>query len=116
MVVVLVAVGGSAPHARTASWTPFAPHGWSAIGQAAATLMLSFVGWEAVAPLTSRFADPRHQLPRVIAIAFGVTAVIYLGLAAATISVLGPEAATDVPLARLLAVAIGPAGHAAAAR
>lgn len=115
VVVVLVAVGGSAPHARAASWTPFAPHGWTAIGQAGATLMLSFVGWEAVAPLTTRFADQRRQLPRVIAIAFGVTAVIYLGLAAATISVLGREAATDVPLARLLAVGLGPAGHAAAA-
>ena len=34
-----------------------------------------------------------------------MTAVIYLGLAAATVSVLGAGAATDVPLASLLAVA-----------
>ncbi len=53
VVVVVLAVGGSASHAQAASWTPFAPHGWGAIGQAAATLMLSFVGWEAVAPLTA---------------------------------------------------------------
>lgn len=115
VVVVVLAVGGSASHAKAASWTPFAPHGWGAIGQAAATLMLSFVGWEAVAPLTSRFADPRRQLPRVIAIAFTVTVVIYLGLAAATISVLGRSAGTDVPLASLLALGLGPAGHAVAA-
>jgi amino acid efflux transporter len=115
VIVIVVAIAGSASHARTASWTPFAPHGWGAIGQAAATLMLSFVGWEAVAPLTARFADPRRQLPRVIGIAFAVTAVIYLGLAAATVSVLGEGAATDVPLASLLALGLGPAGHAVAA-
>ena len=113
--VVVVAVTGSASHARAASWTPFAPHGWGAVGQAASTLMLSFVGWEAVAPLTARFANPRRQLPRVILTAFLVTAAIYLGLAAATVSVLGAGAGTERPLANLLAVALGPAGHAVAA-
>ena len=60
LVAVLVAVGswwpsaGRPSHARVESWTPFAPHGWGAIGTAASTeLMLSFVGWEAVAPLTA---------------------------------------------------------------
>ena len=113
--VVIVAVAGSAPSARTANWTPFAPHGWAAIGHAASTLMLSFVGWEAVAPLTTRFAAPSRQLPRVIAIAFATTTAIYLGLAIATIAVLGPHAGTDVPLADLLRHAIGRPGHAAAA-
>ena len=109
-VVVIVAVAGSAGSARAGNWTPFAPHGWLSIGSAAATLMFSFVGWEAVAPLTTRFADPGRQLPRVVAIALAVTTVLYLGLAIATISVLGPRAATDVPLAGLLSHAIGAAG------
>jgi amino acid efflux transporter len=72
--------------------------------------MFSFVGWEAVAPLTTRFADPRRQLPRVVAIALAVTTALYLGLAVATISVLGPRAATDVPLAGLLSHAVGAVG------
>jgi len=113
--VVILAVAGSAPAARAANWAPFAPHGWPAIGQAASTLMLSFVGWEAVAPLTARFGDPARQLPRVIGIAFAVTTALYLGLAVATIAVLGHRAGTDVPLADLLRQAIGPAGRAAAA-
>ena len=71
--------------------------------------MFSFVGWEAVAPLTTRFADPGRQLPRVVAIALAVTTALYLGLAIATIGVLGPRAATDVPLAGLLSHAIGAA-------
>ena len=108
--VVVVAVAGSARGARAGNWTPFAPHGWLSVGSAAATLMFSFVGWEAVAPLTTRFANPSRQLPRAVAIALAVTTALYLGLAVATISVLGPRAATDVPLAGLLSHAVGAAG------
>ena len=108
--VVVVAVAGSATAARAGNWTPFAPHGWLSVGSAAATLMFSFAGWEAVAPLTTRFANPSRQLPRAVAIALAVTTALYLGLAVATISVLGPQAATDVPLAGLLSHAVGAAG------
>ena len=111
--VVVTAVAGSAPASRPANWTPFAPHGWLSVGRAAATLMLSFVGWEAVAPLTGRLRA--GQLSRVIGIAFTVTAVLYLGLAVATISCLGRGADLSVPLADLLQLAIGPAGRAVAA-
>jgi amino acid efflux transporter len=115
IIVVVVASAGSANSARVDNWTPFAPHGWQSIGTAAATLMFSFVGWEAVAPLTTRFANPRRQLPRVVAIALAVTSALYLGVAVATISVLGPRAVTDVPLADLLSHAIGSAGQEVAA-
>jgi amino acid efflux transporter len=113
--VVAVAVAGSAADARSANWTPFAPHGLLAVGHAAAILMLSFVGWEAVAPLTREFTNPSRQLARVTAIALAVTSTLYLGLAIATIGVLGSHAATLVPLAALLQRAIGPAGAVAAA-
>jgi amino acid efflux transporter len=113
--VVAVAVAGTAGSVRAVNWTPFAPHGWFAVAHAAAILMLSFVGWEAVAPLTNAFPDPARQLTRVVAIALAVTSTLYLGLAIATIGVLGPGAATIVPLAELLQRAIGPAGPAAAA-
>jgi amino acid efflux transporter len=111
--VVVTAVAGSASAARSANWTPFASHGWLSIGRAASTLMLSFVGWEAVAPLTGRLRA--GQLSRVIGIAFTVTAVLYLGLAVATVSCLGRGADLAVPLADLLQLAIGPAGRAVAA-
>jgi amino acid efflux transporter len=113
--VVVIAVAGTASESRAANWTPFAPHGWQAVGHAAATLMLSFVGWEAVAPLTTRFTDPSRQLPRVIGSALAVTSVLYLGLAVATIGVLGAAAGTSAPLAALLRDAAGPGGTAAAA-
>jgi amino acid efflux transporter len=112
--VVVAAVAGSAPSAQLANFRPFAPHGWAAVGKAAAVIMLSFVGWEAVAPLTARFGNARRRLPRVVAIAFGTTAALYLVLATAIAAVLGP-AGGSVPLADLLAVAMGPAGRAVAA-
>ena len=111
--VVVTAVAGSAHAARPAAWTPFAPHGWLSVGRAASTLMLSFVGWEAVAPLTGRLRA--GQLSRVIGIAFTVTALLYLGLAIATVSCLGRGADPAVPLADLLQLAVGPAGRAVAA-
>jgi len=114
-VVIVVAVTGSASAERISNWTPFAPHGWMSVGSAASTLMFSFVGWEAVAPLTTRFANPSKQLPRAVAIALAVTTALYLALATATIGVLGPKAATDVPLAGLLSHVIGTAGPTAAA-
>ena len=115
IVVVIVAVAGSAASAHAANWTPFAPHGWLAVGHAATTLMLSFVGWEAVAPLTAQFADPARQLPRVVGITLAVTSVLYLGLAIVTIAVLGTGGGSMAPLADLLRRAIGPAGTAAGA-
>ena len=113
--VVVAGVAGAAPAARMANWHPFAPHGWAAVGKAASVIMLSFVGWEAVAPLTARFGNARRRLPRVVAIAFGTTAALYLTMAAATTAVLGHAAGGSVPLADLLAIAIGPAGRAVAA-
>jgi amino acid efflux transporter len=115
VLVVLVAVAGSVHSSRAGNWAPFAPHGWGAVGHAASTLMLSFVGWEAAAPLTTRFADPGRQLPRVIGIALAVTSVLYLGLAVAVVGVLGTGAGASAPLAALLRDAAGPAGTAAAA-
>lgn len=115
LVIVVGAVAGAAPAGAAANWTPFAPHGWAALGPAAATLMLAFVGWEAIAPLTTRFAHPRRQLPVVIGIAFAVTAVVYLALGVVTVAALGDRAGTEVPLAALLTIALGDTGTAVAA-
>lgn len=115
VVLVGVAVAGALPSSRSANWTPFAPHGWGALGRAGSVLMLSFVGWEAIAPLTARLGNPVRQLPRVITIAFVVTSGCYLALAGTTIAVLGPRAGSAVPLADLLRVVVGSLGPVVAA-
>ncbi|WP_394618534.1 APC family permease [Lentzea sp. JNUCC 0626] len=108
--VVTLSVAGGALSSDADNWTPFAPHGWTAIGTAAAPLMLAFVGWEAAAPLTARLADPRRQLPRIVAITLVVTSVLYLALATVTIGALGPDGGGSTPVAKLLVLAVGPAG------
>jgi amino acid efflux transporter len=111
--IVAVAVGVALPGHATHNWTPFAPHGWWAIGTAANILIWLFIGWEAMAQLAGEFRDPAHELPRAMAFAFAVITALYAGLAVATIV----TAASDsrVPLADLIAVGFGRAGRDATA-
>src|ERR687898_2868524 len=109
--LVLVAVVTALPESRADHWTPFAPHGGAAIGTAASLLMLSFIGWEAVSHLAGELRDPARQLPRAIFCALAIVVVLYLGLAVATIGVLGTAAPSDVPLADLMAAGLGSAGR-----
>jgi amino acid efflux transporter len=109
--LLLVAVVTALPESRADHWTPFAPHGWAAIGTAASLLMLSFIGWEAVSHLAGELSDPARQLPRAIFAALGIVVVLYLGLAVATVGVLGTAAPSDVPLADLMAAGLGAPGR-----
>src|SRR5438094_762957 len=70
--VVAVAVGVALPRHATENWTPFAPHGWWAVGTAANILMWLFIGWEAMAQLAGDFRDPARELPRAMALAFAI--------------------------------------------
>ncbi|EWT03281.1 amino acid permease [Intrasporangium oryzae NRRL B-24470] len=106
LITATVVVSG--PHARTENLTPFAPHGWTAVGSAAALLVWGFAGWEAVASLAGDYRRPRHDVPWATGIAVVVVGVLYLGLAAASVLVLGPGAASSqAPLSDLMAVALG---------
>jgi amino acid efflux transporter len=109
--LLLVAVVTALPESRSANWTPFAPGGWTAVGTAASLLMLSFIGWEAVSHLAGELRDPARQLPRAIFAALGIVTVLYLGLAVATVGVLGTAAPSDVPLADLMAAGLGGTGR-----
>jgi amino acid efflux transporter len=129
--LLLAAVIAAAPHARLANLHPFAPHGWLAVGSAAALLVWSFAGWEAITHLAADFRRPHRDLPRATAAALALIGVLYLAVAAMSILVLGPAitgtptpattshgvahaaagaaagAGADAPLAQLLASGIG---------
>ncbi|HEY3183859.1 MAG TPA: amino acid permease [Gaiellaceae bacterium] len=114
IVVIAVAITVALPSRAGDNWTPFAPHGWWAVGTAANILVWLFVGWEAVAQLAGDFRRPETDLPRAMALAFGIVTVVYVGLAVATI---GVTAGTDsrVPLADLISVGFGGIGRDATA-
>jgi amino acid efflux transporter len=108
--LIAVAVAAALPARGGRHWHPFAPHGWLAVGTAANILVWLFVGWEAVAQLAGDFRDPKRQLPRSMAFAFGIVTILYIGLAVATIGVTSGSS-SKVPLADLMAVGFGEAGR-----
>jgi amino acid efflux transporter len=106
--LLLTAVVASAPHARLANLHPFAPHGWLAIAQAAALLVWSFAGWEAITHLAGEFRHPARDLPIAAGIALVVVGVLYMAIATSSVLVLGPAGgASSAPLAELLALGLG---------
>jgi amino acid efflux transporter len=114
VVVIALAVAVALPSHGGDHWQPFAPHGWWAVGTAANILMWLFFGWEAVAQLAGDFRRPAHDLPRAIALAYAIIAVLYLALAVATIGVT-TGTSSRVPLADLISVGFGHAGRDATA-
>jgi len=105
---LLAAIGLSLPHARLENLQPFAPHGALAVGSAAALLVWCFAGWEAVTHLTAEFRRPARDVPRATIAAVLVVGLLYLTVAFATITVLGPAAgSSEAPLGDLMAAGLG---------
>jgi len=114
IVVMAIAITVALPSRGGHNWTPFAPHGWWAVGTAANILIWLFVGWEAVAQMVGDFRRPEVDLPRAMALAFALVTVLYAGLAVATIGVTGGTK-SRVPLADIVSVGFGHAGRNATA-
>lgn len=108
--LIAVAVAGALPGHATRHWEPFAPHGWLAVGTAGNILIWLFIGWEAMAQLAGDFGNPTRDLPRAVVLAFCVMAVLYAGLAVATITVPGTSG-SRVPLADLTSSGFGRPGR-----
>ena len=108
--VIALAVGVATPSRLDGGWSPFAPHGWRAVGTAASLLLWLFIGWEAMAQFVGDFRAPRRDLPRAMGVAYVVIVALYAGLAVATITVTAGDG-SRVPLADLLAVGFGTAGR-----
>lgn len=108
--LLAVAVAVSAPFARAENFAPFAPNGYWAVGGAASLLFFCFAGWEAVTHLAGEFRHPERDLKRATWLTLVVVGVVYIGLVAACVAVLGPRlAGSSVPVAELLAKGLGPA-------
>lgn len=114
ILVMSVAIVVALPSTAGEGWEPFVPHGWWSVGTAANILIWLFVGWEAVAQLAGDFRRPAVDLPRAVAISFGVVTVVYVGLAVATIGV-AAGTSSRVPLADLISVGFGETGRDATA-
>src|SRR3954447_11750230 len=108
--LLLAATVVSLPHAQLDNLTPFAPQGWLAIGSAAALLVWAFAGWEAVTSLSAEYREPARDIGRATGIAIAVISVLYLGVAFATVAVLGDHPGR-APLSDLLVLGFGEAAR-----
>lgn len=109
-VVLAVTVVVALPHASAHNLTPFAPHGFRGIMSSAGVLVWAFAGWEIMASMSGEYADPKRDIGRAAAASLAIVGVLYLGIAFATVAVLGssPGAA---PLSSLLVLGFGSAAR-----
>ena len=115
-VLLLVACVAALRSADSDNLSPFAPHGYPAIGRAASLLFFSFAGWEAVTHLSGEFRNPQRDLRRVTALTLVAIGILYVGLALTCVLVLGPRLPdTAVPLSELLKLSFGDAASAVTA-
>jgi len=75
--------------------------------EAAGLLFFAFAGYARIATLGEEVRDPAVTIPRAIPIALAITLVIYLAVAIAALSVLGPQrlASTTAPLTEVVRAA-----------
>jgi APA family basic amino acid/polyamine antiporter len=104
LVVVVVGLSGRGP-ADAPPLTPVVTDaGPAGVATAAGLVFFAFAGYARVATLGGEVRDPQRTIPRAIALALGITLVVYLLVASALLVGLGPErlARQMSPLAALV--------------
>ncbi|WP_422646996.1 APC family permease [Actinoalloteichus caeruleus] len=102
LVVVLALTSDGADAARLA---PPAGTGGAGVLQAAGLLFFAFAGYARVATLGEEVRDPSRTIPRAVAVALGLTLLVYVAVAGAALAAVGPAelAAAPDPLATVVA-------------
>lgn len=109
--VLVLAIIGAAPHIESANFTPFMPHGWVSVGQAAAILFWCFIGWEAVSHLSEEFLDPQRAAVKGVTIAAVIVGLLYFLTALATVGTHSYHTAgSDASLVLIISKLLGPWG------
>ena len=109
LVVLALFVGTGLPLTSSATVGPLLASGWGAV-LACISLMISlFLGIESAVEIGEEVRDPRRTVPRGIAFAILLTAVVYLAVAYTAVGLLGPQrlAASAAPLLDAARVPLG---------
>jgi amino acid efflux transporter len=81
----------SIPHFKIDNFTPFAPHGYSAIFVAVIYCFYSIVGWENVDAIAEEVKNPARTYKKAIRLALSIIGVFYLSLVITVILAMTPE-------------------------
>ena len=99
-VLLTVATVAALPHADLGHLTPFAPNGWGRHRSGRGRRGLGLRRLEAVTSLTADYRNPARDVPRAV-VAVVVVGILYLGVVATSILVLGPRVgASQAPVGR----------------
>jgi basic amino acid/polyamine antiporter, APA family len=108
--VALVAVGAFAVHGANLHWvgTP----SWAKLGEGCILVFFAFMGAEGALTVGGEVIRPARTVPRAIALALTLVAILYIGLQLVAQGVLGPALATSgAPLVGAALVVFGPWGE-----
>lgn len=83
--VLIFAFGAALPRMESVHFTPFMPHGWFSVGQAASMLFWCFIGWEAVSHMSEEFKDPQKAAIKGVTAAAIIVGILYFLTALATV-------------------------------
>lgn len=83
--VLIFAFGAALPRIESVHFTPFMPHGWFSVGQAASMLFWCFIGWEAVSHMSEEFKDPQKAAIKGVTAAAIIVGILYFLSALATV-------------------------------
>ncbi len=83
---------------RKDNYSPFLPEGLKPVGEATLVMYYAFVGFEVITVPAGEMQDSKRHVPLALLLTIAGAAVIYLGVVAVTIGVLGPATQTANPV------------------
>ena len=84
--VLAAATIAALPRVDLDAMTPFLPHGWPSVGDAAIILFFAFFGWEAITHLSSEFRNAERDVPLATLFSVFLVTFLYLGVAFAVVA------------------------------
>jgi amino acid efflux transporter len=106
---LLAAVMLALPSMSASRLSPFAPHGWLAVGAALPAVFWAFLGWENVSMIAEEVRDPRRSFHRAIRIAVPLIGILYLVVIAAYLAL--PSKGSALLMPTLLLGGVGGPGR-----
>lgn len=110
VVLLLLTIAVSVPKMHSDGFHPLLPHGWPAVGTAAALIMWAYVGWENVSSIAEEFRNPKRDFIISIVLSMVIIGGLYAGVTAAALGVVSANdpSMQTAPLAAVLSISLGP--------
>ena len=91
-------------------YRPFAPHGYSAVGEGTLLILFAFVGFELLAVPAGEMKSPERHVPRALFTSMGIVTAIYLLIWVVCLGTLPALAGSESPVSDAAAIFMGPVG------